>query len=133
MELRLVLPLAGSGRAAHTPQPGSAQAQTHALGLVASHSGLPHYQDHRGGQAQQLGSTVRAVWDTSPHGWAGKRRGHTWDRCCSPAEGPTVSKRLTEHSVLQRKGSGVQSKTQGLERETSRFTNYRESNYMFLY
>lgn len=51
MELRLVLPLAGSGRAAHTPQPGSAQAQTHPLGFVASHlmtSSLPRPQMRSG-------------------------------------------------------------------------------------
>lgn len=36
MERRLILPLAGSGRAAHTPQPGSAQAQIHPLGFLAS-------------------------------------------------------------------------------------------------
>lgn len=81
-------------------------------------SGLPHYQDHRQGQTQQLGNTVRAVWDTSPHGWAAKGRGHKRDRCFSPAEGPPVCKRLTKHSTLRGKGTGVQPKIQGLERKT---------------
>ena len=39
-----------------------------------------------------------------PHGWAGKGRGHKWDGCFSPAEGPTVSEMLTKAFNATREG-----------------------------
>lgn len=119
MEVRLVLSLAGSDRAAHTPQPGSAQAQTHPLGFMASHlwaSSLSRPQMRSGPAAEK--HSQGCVGHQPPLMGTGKRRGHKWDRCFSLAEGPIVSKRLTKHSALQGKGIGVQPKTQGLERET---------------
>lgn len=100
MELGLALTSAGSDRAAHTPQPGSAQAQTHPHGMWHLISGLFHYQEHRPGQIQQLGNTVTAVWGTGSHGWARKGRGQNGTDASHQQKDPLSVRGSQKHSTL---------------------------------
>lgn len=137
MEIRLVLSLAGSDRAAHTPQPGSAQAQTHPLGFMASHlwaSSLSRPQMRSGPAAEKHS---QGCVGHQPPSMGREKKGAQMGQMLLTSRRTYCQQEAHKTFSTTREGYWSSAQNSGLgKRNWSRFTDYREkpqSNYIFLY